>query len=56
METQNAGDRDTETFKAEIIPRTSGFHLGGLGSTLFVNKNQELSLTGYNENLRGVLL
>lgn len=26
-----------------------GFHLGGLGPDLFVNKNQELSVTGYNE-------
>lgn len=56
METKNAGDQDTETFKAEIIPRTSGFHLRGLGSNLCVNKNQELSLTGYNENLQGGLL
>lgn len=46
----------TQTFKAEIIPRTSGFHLRGLGSNLCVNKNQELSLTGYNENLQGGLL
>lgn len=26
-----------------------GFHLGGLGPDLFVNKNQELSVTEYNE-------
>lgn len=27
-----------------------GFHLGGLGSDLFVNKKQELSMMVYNEN------
>lgn len=26
-----------------------GFHLGGLGPDPFVNKNQELSVTGYNK-------
>lgn len=55
METRNArrsrhgdGDQDTETFKAEIIPRT-WISFGRTGSDLFVNKHQELSVTGYNE-------
>lgn len=62
METWNAGDQDTVVgiktrrhLKQKQF-QERGFHLGEPGSDLFVNKTQELSMGGYNENLRGALL
>lgn len=52
------GDQDTETFKAEIIPRTwISFGRTGIRSVCQKKKQtQELSMMGYNENLQGALL